>query len=363
MDYYSILEVNPTSSEEVVQMAYKALAKKYHPDLYEGDKKFAEEKMKEINIAYSVLSDPELRKQYESEFNANRGSSEDTEATQNKETQQSYRGKSEDIYKNDQYNHGDGCAKSFFKIIWGIVKIGLAIFIVYNLFTGNLKSMFTNVKNGISNIGNSTVQSVSSVREPEIASGAQHAVTGYLQSLKNMDLTMATQYIKGDKLNKFTAKIIEMYQKGNDINEFAYKILREAKTFTYKADYVSESAGKATVDVNIKAKNLYAVATLAAADLTEKLKDEDWITDYAIDAALKGETSTDDMQLKLLEKIMYEYLDAKIDKLDFTIQFVLENENGAWKISDVTNPEDFISALTGNFDKVAAEIQNSVQTQ
>lgn len=63
---YEILEVSPNASKEVIDKAYKTLAKKYHPDLQTGDdKKIAEEKMKKINDAYSILSDSEKRAEYD----------------------------------------------------------------------------------------------------------------------------------------------------------------------------------------------------------------------------------------------------------------------------------------------------------
>lgn len=65
-NYYEILEINEKASPEIVEKAYKTLAKKYHPDLQENDfKKEAEEKLKLINEAYEVLSNPEKRKQYD----------------------------------------------------------------------------------------------------------------------------------------------------------------------------------------------------------------------------------------------------------------------------------------------------------
>ena len=41
--------MSENASEEVIRMAYKALAKKYHPDVFDGDPKIAEQKMKELN--------------------------------------------------------------------------------------------------------------------------------------------------------------------------------------------------------------------------------------------------------------------------------------------------------------------------
>ncbi len=65
MTFYEILEVNENASKEVIHMAYKALCKKYHPDIFSGDTKYAEEQMKRINTAYDVLSDDVKRKEYD----------------------------------------------------------------------------------------------------------------------------------------------------------------------------------------------------------------------------------------------------------------------------------------------------------
>ena len=69
MTYYDILQVSENASEEVIRMAYKALAKKYHPDVFEGVPKMAEQKMKEINEAYEVLSDNQKRAEYDALIN------------------------------------------------------------------------------------------------------------------------------------------------------------------------------------------------------------------------------------------------------------------------------------------------------
>ena len=64
-DLYEILGINKNATDDEIKKAYKKLAKKYHPDLNPDDKKGAEEKMKEVNIAYNILKDPQKRAQYD----------------------------------------------------------------------------------------------------------------------------------------------------------------------------------------------------------------------------------------------------------------------------------------------------------
>src|SRR5450631_2520918 len=63
-DYYKILGISKTATEEDIKKAYRKLARKLHPDLNPNDKE-AGKKFQQINEANEVLSDPEKRKKYD----------------------------------------------------------------------------------------------------------------------------------------------------------------------------------------------------------------------------------------------------------------------------------------------------------
>lgn len=64
-DYYKTLGVEKNASADEIKSAFRKLARKHHPDLAKRDKSAAEEKFKEINEAYEVLSDPDKRRKYD----------------------------------------------------------------------------------------------------------------------------------------------------------------------------------------------------------------------------------------------------------------------------------------------------------
>lgn len=97
---YDILEVSKKASKEVIEKAYKTLAKKYHPDLQlPENKKNAEEMMKKINEAYSILSDEQKRAEYDRKLEAEEASK------YNQNNNQNYTYTNENYNSNNYYNN------------------------------------------------------------------------------------------------------------------------------------------------------------------------------------------------------------------------------------------------------------------
>ena len=64
-NYYEVLKVKKTASSAEIKKAYHVLASKYHPDKHPENQKYAEDMMKEINVAHEILLDPQSRQKYD----------------------------------------------------------------------------------------------------------------------------------------------------------------------------------------------------------------------------------------------------------------------------------------------------------
>ena len=115
---YEILEVSENASAEVIEKAYKVLAKRYHPDLQAPeDKAKAEKKMKEINEAYEILGDEAKRKEYDNKLSLERQAEkernklkEEANAQYNKNNineQQSYQNYGQPYYNGQNHTYND----------------------------------------------------------------------------------------------------------------------------------------------------------------------------------------------------------------------------------------------------------------
>lgn len=175
-DYYKILQVAPDASTEVIQMAYKALAKKYHPDLNPGQEETAQEKMKDVNEAYEILSDKDKRWQYDQiyyrqEKTAQKTSysapeppkSAQTHSAQSRGEQTSAAPVDPTPEDKEKTSSGKGCAKTG----CGCLVVFVVLFILIGLFGGSSSDSDSDKKPSSSDAASVTATSEMSVAASE----------------------------------------------------------------------------------------------------------------------------------------------------------------------------------------------------
>lgn len=126
-DYYQILNVNKTANQDEIKKAYRKLAREYHPDVNPDDPN-AEEKFKDINEAYQVLSDQEKRDKYDrfgsqwKQYQQTGGSADDFDwsqwATQGQRGGTQYRTVSQEEFE-QMFGGGLGGFSDFFETLFG----------------------------------------------------------------------------------------------------------------------------------------------------------------------------------------------------------------------------------------------------
>lgn len=151
------MEISPNASDEVIRVAYKALAKKYHPDSYKAND--AEEIMKRINEAYAVLSDKEKREAYDGEYFNNTAEANNTynQYKQQQEKETKYNQKESSGYNGEQHNtrqsyYAEEPGKKH-KVLKLFITGAVIYYVIYCLFTPTAESekpQSTNVVQGVS---------------------------------------------------------------------------------------------------------------------------------------------------------------------------------------------------------------------
>src|ERR1043165_5460869 len=120
IDYYKVLEISKTASENDIKSAYRKLARKYHPDLNPNDET-AKKKFQQINEANEVLSDPEKRKKYD-EFGKDWKHADEIKAQQQRQSQgqgQGFGGAGQGSFGGFSGDFSGGDFSDFFESMYG----------------------------------------------------------------------------------------------------------------------------------------------------------------------------------------------------------------------------------------------------
>ena len=117
IDYYKVLDLSKTADAKALKKAFRKLARKYHPDVNPDDK-VAEQKFKQLNEAYEVLSDPEKRKKYD-KYGKDWQHSEAFERAQQQRSQQSSQQRGQQFGGSQGQNFGGQDFSDFFQSMFG----------------------------------------------------------------------------------------------------------------------------------------------------------------------------------------------------------------------------------------------------
>lgn len=193
-NYYKILEVDKDASSEVIDKAYKALAKKYHPDLQEESNKVqAEEKLKLINEAYSILSDPVSRSKYDNTLSKSEISQEDFNRL-SKENQELYNELNN--LKNGSYKQSHNSPNNFSTVNSGNVN--------NKNTTNNAKPSQEEILNTINDKYRKEIEYQKQIQEAR----QQAYRDAYIQDLKNRGYKIRYKKSLKDYFRSFLALII-----------------------------------------------------------------------------------------------------------------------------------------------------------
>ena len=198
-DYYKILQVAPDASTEVIQMAYKALAKKYHPDLNPGQEEAAQEKMKDVNEAYEILSDKDKRWQYDQIYYRQEKTEQKTSysAPEPPKGAQTHSAQSRDEQTcaapvdptpedKEKTSSGKGCAKTG----CGCLVVFVVLFILIGLFGGSSSDNDSDKKPSSSDAASVTATSEISVAASEAEEVKPEEELAY--TLENLEKASST---------------------------------------------------------------------------------------------------------------------------------------------------------------------------
>lgn len=321
MNYYDLLEIKPTASEEVIKMAYKALAKKYHPDNYAGTPDEAAQKMAQINEAYDILSDREKRAEYDRKILSEKNQA-DYSASQPK-TSVAQASSNVPRHKPGIISFFIGgivyLVGSLLKIICTIV----IIFLIAGLLTGNLKSW----SGTAFYYGTAVLHTIRNLMpDPKYdKASAEYAISQYIKALYDGDAYTAQQYIDTSNLSLL-----------NDTTDCAdaFRKMQSEQLIAFMFNDMSN----ADYTIKLSKKENYTHSVLFIT------YDYQLILEKALNELYDVTDETE--SIKTLKSILYQ----SPKNLKSSVDFTMEMEDGSWLITDC-DFQSLLYAMTGNLLK------------
>lgn len=346
MTYYEILQVSDNATVEVIHMAYKALAKKYHPDVCKDEN--AEEMLKMINEAYDVLSDDEKRKRYDRDLSelkrqAEEHTHKESQDTGKEKTTASAAEASDK--KKDSAEKGTGCSGCFSTIFGWIFWIAVIAW-AWHSYGDNVKEFFSNITNKAEKVVDEAenlmedmgvdVEKIAEELETEAnysdmtdKEQIEYVAAQYMKEIIQEKYSNAEKYeVTDNKRLSELPKSSREYCEGfieelpeSKNWEILLKMIQETRTEVKDIEFISETKAEVQIhSVGFDYSLMFMMILYALED---------------------GRSEMNSEERQLLDSLMAE-------NYENDIWLTMEKIDGKWLISDIFNAYDYFNMITGN---------------
>lgn len=331
IDYYKILNISPDASSNDIRKAYRKLAKKYHPDNYNGSEKEASEYMSVINEAYDTLADERARFFYDTEYKREKSSENtppDTDTpTHTHPSNKEANSPMDDVESTPKENapHKDGCISGCLSKIIEYIVFGAIILFLINHF-----HMVDKIRPLIENASN-----ILNINKNNSDNSPEGCINCYFNALQTNDIDKATVMFADTSYDKYTKTVQDIYNAIRE-DDMYYLLFKGIRNFDFTINDVKYNEDKtaATISVTVQNINCYA---------------------FILDLILECDSDEPDyLSQEEIDSLIYKKLDDKENYLsDFTCTFTVKNMDSVWKISNIDDMQELSSILIGNTDKLA----------
>ena len=329
MNYYEILEISSNASDEVIKMAYKALVKKYHPDVTAGNMPDIEKKIQIINEAYSILSDKNKRIDYDDFLNTQKANEINKQAMNNVQNPEADKNpySSDDDSENSRRSF-IGKIVDFLSEIYNFAITAIVIIVVVGLVTGHLDDWAKKIFSGSKELFYKITSTNDKQTQKYEDGSPEYVIEKYIQSLLATDESAFTYIYGNDYLNTYTSTLLDTMQSA--YNEDTVKTFYDDIT---NLDYTIEGSGN-SYKVTFLNYNYYNLMMEAASTIAENATTEQVIA----------------AERKVLSKASR--------SVQYVVEFdMIQDDKSVWKINDYNSKTEFLCALTGDIAEKGLEEQ------
>lgn len=357
IDYYKILNVSQNASLDEIKKAYRKLAKKYHPDNYDGSEKEASEHMSRINEAYDVLMDESKRFLYEEncrqEKSCNKSTSNRNTTTDNSAPRKETSSPKEEPISHEKSSSSTedttfheepitssthktekpkGCVSGCFsKIIKCCLFLVIAFFLVrhFNLFDIDKPLI-------------DEVDSILNANKEDSNESPDGCINSYFNSLRESNINAANEIISDSSYDESAKTIVEIYQSIRKDDKY-YLLFKEILNFNIHIDDINYNANKTKAVISVTIQNIDCYGFMA----------------YLI-SSCNSEDTFESLSQEELNALIYDMMENKKSYMTASVCiFEVEKSDELWKISNIDDVNAMISILIGKIDLLAKSIDDA----